>query len=149
MDDKALMETFSKFKALVNKELTKMVEKGSLSAEELKNAKCAIETIEKIKHIERGEEPDEMYSQRGYYIKQWDGPEGQSWDNSYNSYENQNSYARGRNMRTGRYMSRDNGGGYSGDQDYTIHNLEMAMNTAGSEQERRMIGDLISKMKSR
>lgn len=149
MDNNAMMETLAKMKSLLNKELGKIVEKGSLSETELKNAKCALEVVEKINHIERGEEPDEMYSQRGYYIKQWDGPEGQSWDNSYNGYNNQNSYARGRNMRTGRYMSRDNGGGYSGDQDYMIHCLEMGMNEAGSEQERRMIGDLINKMKSR
>lgn len=149
MDDKELMEVISKTKALLIKELKRVNEKGTVSPDELKSVKCVFETIEMINHIERGEEPDEMYSQRGYYIKQWDGPEGQSWDNSYNSYNNQNSYARGRNMRTGRYMSRDNGGGYSGDQDYMMHCLEMGMNEAGSEQERRMIGDLINKMKSR
>ena len=142
MDNNAMMETLSKLKSLLVKELNKINEKGNLSETELKNAKCALEVVEKINHIERGEEPDEMYSQRGYYISPRNSMDGNSYNNSYNSY------SRGRSARTGRYVSRDNGG-YSGDQDYMIHCLEMAMNEAGSEQERRMISDLVNDMKNR
>ncbi len=138
--DNAVMESLNNLRSMVVKEINKIVEKGNLTETELKNAKCAIEVIEKINHIERNEDPDDEYSQRGYYVKQWDEPFGM-----HGNYGDQNSYARGRNMRTGRYMSRDNG--YSGDQEYMMHNLEMAMNEAGSEQERRMIGDLINRMK--
>jgi len=142
--DKAVMDSLINLRSMLVKEINKIVEKGNMSDTELKNAKCAVEVIEMVNHIERGEEPDTMYSQRGYYIKQWDDPMAMH-DNNYGNYGDQSSYTRGRNMRNGRYMSRD--GGYSGDQEYMLHNLEMAMNEAGSEQERRMIGDLINRVK--
>ena len=142
--DKAVMDSLINLRSMLAKEINKIVEKGNMSDTELKNAKCAVEVVEMINHIERGEDPDAMYSQRGYYVKQWDDPMAMQ-SNSYGNYGDQNSYTRGRNMRNGRYMSRD--GGYSGDQEYMLHNLEMAMNEAGSEQERRMIGDLINRVK--
>lgn len=64
------------------------------------------------------------------------------------------SYARGRSMTTGRYISRDagssyTGGGYSGHsiQDRMIARLEKMMDEASSEYERQQISEEISRMR--
>ena len=147
MDDKEMMTSLSKAKGLVLSEVDKIVATGNLTKDSLCLMKEAMEVIEKIAHIERGQDPD-GYSQKNYYIRSWDYPEG---DNYYQ--DNGNSYMRGRDSRSGRYMSRDNnpnsGMSYTGgDREYMIRNLEMAMDEAGNEQERMQIRNLINQMKS-
>lgn len=135
----AEMESLHKLKMQVLKEIEKIVAKGDITKAELENAKEAVEVIEKVNHIERGQEPDgaSEYSQRGYHIDMW--PRGNSY-NSYMDYRNSYDNYGARNM---------NMGGYSragGDKEYMIRNLEMAMNEASSDEERRMISDCINRL---
>lgn len=153
MDDKDLMTTVDKAKKLLTTEIDKIVATGSLTKESLCLMKEALEAVEMVKHIERGEEPD-GYSQRNYFIRDWDYP--MMGGNSYADPMG-NSYARGRSSITGRYVSRDNGMGNSygngmsytgGDREYMMQSLETAMKEAGSEQDRMMIRNLMNQMKN-
>lgn len=120
-------------KKLVTKELEKMVEKGTMSANEVKVAMDAVCLLEKIGRVECMEN----YEDEGY--------SGHDWPHrgSYNSYE------RGRSPRTGRYVSRDDGSydmGRSGHsiRDRVIDKLERMMDEASSDYERQTIRNYIT-----
>ena len=141
--EEMMKNSLTKLKEKVIGELDKITAKVDMSPTELENVDRALKVIEKICHIERGEDPDQGASFRNYYIRDWDTP-----DYSHHSY------ARGRNMYTGRYMSRDddpiNNGtasyGGSGNRNYMMRDLETAMNSADSEHDRMMIRDLMSRL---
>lgn len=129
-------------------EIDKLTAKSDMSLAEWDGAEKVLKVMEKACHIKRGEDPDQGSSFRNYYIRDWDTP-----DYGHHSYDN-NSYARGRNMYNGRYMSRDNDPssngtasyGGSGNRDYMMRDLETAMNSASSEHDRMMIRDLMSRL---
>lgn len=137
-------------KHLLEDELRKIVEKNDISPVELENATKAVCLMQKVQELEEWPSDDEM---NGYYSRR-----------SYNSYGydpySMRSYRRGRDMNTGRYMSRADGrmphrdhmvdvdDGYSGHsiKDRMIANLEAMMDEAGGEYERKTIGEWINRL---
>lgn len=145
-----------------------IIAKGaSMTAAELDVLTKAVCTIEKIKQIE---------GSSGNY------DDGNSFDeylrNSYNSYDDDNSYRRGRSPITGRYVSRDsmpdsryydttrtydsgastrryydggsNHSGYSGHSrnDMTIYHIENLIDAAQTEQERQFLSEWLRRVKN-
>lgn len=90
---------------------------------------------------------------RGVYMGSYDGGNyGRSYDEMSNDYSQEGSYRRGRDARTGRFVSRDAGNSrdysrdyysndYSrhGDKEQMVMKLQEMMRTASSEKERRAI----------
>ena len=74
------------------------------------------------------------------YENAYDG----AYDGAYDA-SNDNSYRRGRDERTGRYVSRDNRG-YSRDKERMIGKLEDMMDDASSEKERRVLKQCVDKL---
>lgn len=100
----------------------------------------------------RGNSRDNSYNRS--YEGAYDGAYDGSYDGSYNgSYDGSmdasmdNSYRRGRDARTGRYVSRDNRG-YSRamDKQRMIGKLEDMMDDAPSEKERRTLQQCVDKL---
>lgn len=130
-------ELIEKLDKMIEKELTKMTEKGDLMPNDVENVTKAVCLLHKLRHEN---EDDMMENGEGMYSqKYYPNPMSISFSRNGNSYE------RGRNSVTGRYMSRDNGysygdNGYSqGRHDDLISQLEMLRSRAANEQERRMI----------
>ena len=141
-------EIIEKLDKMVEKELHKIVEKGDITPLEVENATKAVCLLEKIRMYMDYMDEDEGYSQM---ISPRIIP--------------RNSYERGRNMRTGRYVSRDSNGSYTGygmnggnsneyvmrgtgnysrhGADDMVETLEMMRDNAASEQEKRMIDQWI------
>ena len=137
----------------VEEAIRPIIAKGaSMSAAELDVLTKAVCTIEKIKQIEDGGNSYDEYPQ------------------NYNSYENDNSYRRGRSPITGRYVSRDampryegtssrrfydgemsqNGNGYSGHsiKDRMVAQLEKMYDEAQTDHERQVVNDWIRRIGS-
>ena len=77
---------------------------------------------------------------RRSYENAYDG----AYDGAYDA-SNDNSYRRGRDERTGRYVSRDNRG-YSRDKERMIGKLEDMMDDATTEKERRALQQCVDKL---
>ena len=90
----------------------------------------------------------EMQSNRSYtnaYDGTYDGAYDGAYDSSYDgSYEN--SYRRGRDARTGRYVSRDRGYSRAIDKERMIGKLQDMMDDAPSEKERRTLQQCVDKL---
>lgn len=121
-----LMMALDDLSKLIAKEIKKINTKADLTATEIKNATDAVCLLIKIQELQNGDED-------------WED-EGQS-ERSYRHGMSRNSYRRGRNARTGRYMSYDNG--YSGHSvhDRMIAALEGLMDRAESDYDRGVISD--------
>lgn len=118
---------------LLKEELKKIVDKGDLNATELDNVKDALCAMKESFELE-----DMMgggYSNR-----------------APRTYNIRGSYRRGRDAATGRYMSMRGSGedGYSGHsiKDRMIARLEGMYDEAGSEHEREMINNWISRLET-
>lgn len=135
-------KTLDELNELIVKELKAMVQKGTLTPNELESAEKAVCLMEKITRLREGNF-DDGYSGRRMprmnYDMQYDG-----------------SYERGRSPRTGRYVSRDgyydNYGydyGYSGHsiEDRAVDSLERMMDTAGSDYEREQLKKFIRQIR--
>ena len=150
------MKTMTELKDLLEDEIWKIIKKGDVTPTELERLDKAVDIIKDIETIcameeygyENEEEPE--YSGRyPYYMR--DGGRG-SYD-----YEPMmdNSYRRGRDVRTGRYISRDMDPHYYGDGRYSGHatkedikkDLKEMMNNAGSDKERMAIQQLLDQWK--
>ena len=123
-------KTLDELNELIEKELRKMVDKGTLSPSELEAAEKAVCLMEKIIRLEGG-----------------------SYDDMEKGASYGRSYDRMRSPRTGRYMSRDGNyydRGYSGHSigDRAISRLESMMDEAGSEYEREEIKKFIRAIRS-
>ena len=114
-----------KLKENALKELKGIEEKG-ISSSNLDNAYKLVEIIKGIDKIEMMEESSggeysmDGYSRRGGYSRDGYSREGYSregYANDREDYDNGNSYRRGRNQRTGRYMHRSNYSRLAGDDD--------------------------------
>lgn len=142
-------KTLEKINDAIEEAIRPIIGKGAaMNAAELDVLTKAVCTIEKIKQIE----DDEHYAE---YSR-----------NSYNSgniirpYEDDNSYRRGRNAATGRYVSRDDGystrryydgeaprNGYSRHSvNRMISQLEKMYDEAQSEHERQLIHEWIRRL---
>lgn len=118
-------KVLERLEEVVYDELEKLAKKSELNPAEIKAATDAMCFLEKIQKVQYG--GDELYSE---------------------SYNRNGSYARGRSMRTGRYVS--NSPGYSGHSihDRIVDNLEKMMDSAGSEYERNVLAGWIAKVES-
>lgn len=127
-------------KHLLEEELRKIVDKNDISPTELENATKAVCLMQKVQELEEWpseEEMDEYYSRRGSY--------------------HGNSYRRGRDYDTGRYVSRNDGRtpnsyrhmddmSHHSIKDRMIASLENMMDEAGSEYEQNQIHEWITRM---
>lgn len=99
----------------------------------------------------RGTGRDNSYNRSydGAYDGAYDGSYAGSYDGSYNGSmdaSNDNSYRRGRDARTGRYVSRDRGYSRAMDKERMIGKLEDMMDDATSEKERRALQQCVDKL---
>lgn len=150
------MKYLEELKEMLCSELEKIGKKGELSAGSLETVHKLTDTIKNIDKIEMMEE-DGGYSEDSRWMA-----DGKMYGTSY---DNGNSYARGRRNAKrdsmGRY-SRDGGnysmehrggmmnGGYSRDsaKDYMMEQLEEIMESAGTEKERNAIRQCMHQLKS-
>ena len=136
------MHAFKKSLEIIEKEVTKMNEKGTLSPTELENLKKAAEAVEVIQCIlQNDEEEHEGYSERRGGNRSYRG--------SYMNYDQ--SYERGGNMRSSRMMpmdrSYDRGMSRADSIQRSIDVLESMLDTAETEKERRAIMNHIEDLK--
>lgn len=159
---------FTSLEELVSDELKALVKKGDLSPAELERAEKAVCLMEKLVKLREGDNADDGYSTRRSYrgnsmnsyamnnYSMNNYRDGHSMDSYMMEYPE--SYARGRDPNTGRYVSRDYGysgrryydRGYSGHSigDRAIDCLERMMDEAGSEYERNTIKRYIEMIRS-
>ena len=97
---------------------------------------------------ERGQN-SRNYSNRESYDGAYDGAYDGSYEGAYDgAYDanNDSSYRRGRDQRTGRYVSRDRGYSRAMDKERMIGKLEDMMDDAHTEKERRALQQCVEKL---
>lgn len=125
-----LEKTLDSLKELVAKELEKIEKKGDMNPAELKNATDAVCLLMKIEKLQNGGMMDEEeYSESPYYHYPYSG-------------------RRGRNARTGRYMSMNRGYSRHSIQDRMVAKLEQMMDETNSDYERETIEAWIAKLEA-
>lgn len=173
--EKEDMKTLCDLKEIINKELHKNVEKGTLNVAEVDAVNKAVTILEKIAKIEHLCKEDELmeknsdnYSGAFYNIRNFP-PQMPRPNMSYNSYgydgmhhwtpEMDYSGERGRSATTGHYVSRggehydhmgrshDTHSGHSIN-DRMVDQLERMMDTATSDFERQQILDKIKMIRN-
>ena len=121
-------------KELLHKEISKIVEKGSLTPQELENLYKAIDVLKDICEITSMED-DGGYSERGYSM--W----GPNHDRYYDIHAYRNDGNSYRRNTMGRYSRTDA-------KEHMIDGLYSMMNDASSEAERGAIQDCINRLKA-
>lgn len=134
------MHVFHEAKELIEKEVKKMVDKGSLTPTELETLKCAAETYEFIDGMEQRKEMgmDEGYSDRRY------GRSMNMMRDPYYPMPMDRSYA---DQSYGGRSYADRGMSRTSDVGRTIDVLESMLRTANSEKERRAIENHIEELR--
>lgn len=131
------MKALEDLKCILEKEVGKMVAKDSITPQDVEVAYKVVDIIKDIDTIHAMEEygDDDEHSSRGYSNRRMSMDDGMS-------------YRRGRDSRTGRYVSRDYSGRYSRDEarDRIMDRLEEALEAATTERERQMIVSCMEKM---
>ena len=122
-------------KELLHKEISKIVEKGSLTPQELDNLYKAIDVLKDICEITSMESDDEGYSERGYSM--W----GPNHDRYYDIHAYRNDGNSYRRNSMGRYSRMDA-------KEHMIDGLYSMMSDASSEAERGAIQDCINRLKA-
>ena len=122
-------------KELLHKEISKIVEKGSLTPQELENLYKAIDVLKDICEINEKEGMDEGYSERGYSM--W----GPNHDRYYDIHAYRNDGNSYRRNSMGRYSRTDA-------KEHMIDGLYSMMGDASSEAERGAIQDCINRLKA-
>lgn len=127
------MHVFHEAKELIEKEVKKMVDKGSLTPTELETLKCAAETYEQIEEMEQRKDMgmNEGYSDRRY---------GRSMNMMRDPY-----YPMDRLYDDRSYA--DRGMSRMSDVDRSIDVLESMLRTAKTEKERRAIENHIEELR--
>lgn len=128
--------THDKAKELVMKEVDKLIDKGSLSKDELHALYEAYETIEHICKAKKSEQEEmgmEGYSERGYSMG--------GWPNHNDRYYDIHAYRNGSRDSIGRYSRTDA-------KDHMIDNLYSMMSDTSNEAERGAIQDCINRLKA-
>lgn len=143
------MKALHELKSMLEKEIGKITAKNDITAADVEVAYKVVDIIKDIDTIKAMEEygDDEEYSERGYSRR------GRSMRGSYEMDDGW-SGRRGRDARTGRYVSRYNGSyrgsyrGYSRDdaKDEMMDKLEEAMESATTEHERMLIRKCMEKL---
>jgi len=122
-------------KELLHKEISKIVEKGSLTPQELDNLYKAIDVLKDICEITSMEDDDEGYSERGYSM--W----GPNHDRYYDIHAYRNDGNSYRRNSMGRYSRTDA-------KERMVNGLYSMMGDATSEAERGAIQDCINRLKT-
>lgn len=130
-----LFDEFERTEELMLEELRKINAKGNLTPQEVCNIKEMAETIYKMQIAEA------MYDEYE--------------EDGYEDMMRGRSYARGRDMRTGRYVSRRGARSYADGGHMSQHSiddrmvsaLENMMDNAGSDYERQHISEWINKIR--
>lgn len=144
-------DELEKTQDLLTREIRKINEKNDLTPGELNSLKEAVCVMEKILKL------DTMIEDA------WNDDEDGEEDGYSERYDGR-SYRRGRDVRTGRYVSRENrhyddrrmnrgGNSMRGMSRHSLHdrmvaNLESMMDNTGSDFERQQIGEWIDKIRS-
>lgn len=116
-------------KELLHKEISKIVEKGSLTPQELDNLYKAIDVLKDICEITSMEGDDGGYSERSYSM----------WGPNHDRYYDIHAYRNRDSM--GRYSRTDA-------KEHMIDGLYSMMGDASSEAERGAIQDCINRLKA-
>lgn len=116
-------------KELLHKEISKIVEKGSLTPQELDNLYKAIDVLKDICEISSMEGDDGGYSERGYSM----------WGPNHDRYYDIHAYRNRDSM--GRYSRTDA-------KERMVNGLYSMMGDATSEAERGAIQDCINRLKT-
>lgn len=135
-----LLDEFERTEELMLKELRKINAKGDLTPQEVCNIKEIAESIYKMQIVEAMAEDGSDYSE-------------------YYSDDDGMSMRRGRDMRTGRYVSRRGGRSYRGSydggnmsghsvSDRMIAALENTMDQVGSDYDRKQIEEEIHRIRA-
>lgn len=124
-------KTHERVKDLIYKELDKIVEKGSLTPQELHSIYEAYDVLKDICEVKEkeGMMDDDGYSERGYSM---------GWPHHNDRYYDIHSYKRD---SMGRYSRTDA-------KEHMIDNLYSMMGDASSEAERGAIQDCINRLKA-
>lgn len=141
------MHAFHEAKELIEKEVKKIVDKGSLTPTELESIKCAAETYDKIEQMEMRKEMgmDEGYSdRRGGRMSRDYGRSMNMMRDPYYPMPMDRSYA---DQSYGGRSYDDRGMSRTSDVSRTIDVLESMLRTAGSEKERRAIENHIEELR--
>lgn len=116
-------------KELLHKEISKIVEKGSLTPQELDNLYKAIDVLKDICEITSMEGDDGGYSERGYSM----------WGPNHDRYYDIHAYRNRDSM--GRYSRTDA-------KEHMVNSLYSMMGDATSEAERGALQDCINRLKA-
>lgn len=116
-------------KELLHKEISKIVEKGSLTPQELDNLYKAIDVLKDICEITSMEGDDGGYSERGYSM----------WGPNHDRYYDIHAYRNRDSM--GRYSRTDA-------KERMVNSLYSMMGDATSEAERGALQDCINRLKA-
>ena len=116
-------------KELLHKEISKIVEKGSLTPQELDNLYKAIDVLKDICEISSMEGDDGGYSERGYSM----------WGPNHDRYYDIHAYRNRDSM--GRYSRTDA-------KEHMVNSLYSMMGDATSEAERGALQDCINRLKT-
>lgn len=138
------MRALEDLKKILEHEVEKVSKKSDISLQEVEAMYKVVDILKDIETIEAMQDygEEEEYSNRGYSRRGY-------------AYDDDMSYRRGRDSRTGRYVSRDGGyyrggsyRGYSMDEakDHMMQKLEEAMNGATNERERQAIMQCMDKL---
>lgn len=126
--------THDKAKDLVMKEVDKLVDKGSLTPQELHSLYEAYETVEHICKAKEAEQMEESgYSERGYSRNGYS-----MWGPNHDRYYDIHAYKRD---SMGRYSNTDG-------KKYMVDDLYAMKNDAASEADRGIIQECINKLKA-
>ena len=116
-------------KELLHKEISKIVEKGSLTPQELDNLYKAIDVLKDICEISSMEDDNGGYSERGYSM----------WGPNHDRYYDIHAYRNRDGM--GRYSRTDA-------KEHMVNSLYSMMGDATSEAERGALQDCINRLKA-
>ena len=116
-------------KELLHKEISKIVEKGSLTPQELDNLYKAIDVLKDICEISSMEGDNGGYSERGYSM----------WGPNHDRYYDIHAYRNRDSM--GRYSQTDA-------KEHMVNSLYSMMGDATSEAERGALQDCINRLKT-
>lgn len=116
-------------KELLHKEISKIVEKGSLTPQELENLYKAIDILKDICEINEKEGMEEGYSERGYSM----------WGPKHDRYYDIHAYRNGDSM--GRYLRADA-------KEHMINGLYSMKDDASNEADRSAIQECINRLRA-
>ena len=135
-------DELEKTQGLLTKMIRQLNEKGDITPPELGNLEKAVCVMEKIIKL------DSMIDEA------WNDGEEDGYSEYYDGMR-RGSYTRGRSPRTGRYVSRENtphgsmrGMSRHSLNDRMVAHLESMMDDAGSDFERKKIGEWIDKIRT-